>query len=405
MQKFSPLILVLFLSCTSNAYRLNRQGIELAQQGEYDRAIEMFQAAVDEDPETAVAYLNLVRTYLLVKKPEAALAVAQKAVELSPGELEARLLLVQTHYLLKDYESARGLLDKMAREEPDNPFLYLATGDICLTNGEWDAAIDNYRKALSLSPEEDRAYLQMGRAYLGKELQRLQHRGMPLMADVEDPQKAMSRMGNLMATGGLDLDHAAACFRKAVYLNAENLEARVMLGIVAFQRNEYQQAALEWEEALRLDPKNGFLYMALGLNAKESGEYDKSAHYLKIARQLSPGQREPVVLEILLAVARGNHGEAVRQALAAVPDFPGLEENVFEALSANKITHFPWLVAGVAGHDRPVAEFCARALACLSRREFKLDPDYWQNWWDGEKKKLAKNAWHPPEKPGPDHSR
>jgi tetratricopeptide (TPR) repeat protein len=370
----------------SQAAKLNEEGILLAQENRYEEAIGKFQAASALAPLDATAYANLARTYLLLRKPEEALVPAQKAVEFSKS-LACKLLLVQTYFWLREERKAQAIIEPLLTENAENPTLFMALGDIALSARDFATAILRYQEVIRLTPNSDRAYVQIGRAYLWQEMEKMQKQQEMPLPNLEHPRAMMARMGNLMASGGMSLDRAGAAFRKAVYINPENVEGYILLGILAFQRTDYEEAALEWEEALRFEPKSVFLHMALGLNAQHKKDYITAESYFVKAGELAPQQNEPQLLRIFLRLTQKQYAEAVNLLLESSSRFATIEQEMLAALSYEKDSHVPWLLSLLAHHNSKIAEFSARALSHVSGQAFTRDAQVWQNWWREEQKK------------------
>lgn len=390
--KFCIVSMMVLTGCLSRAQYLNEQGIELGQEGQYAEALRKFRMATESDATYAEAHLNLARTYLVMKKPQEALVPARKAAELAPQDVKTQLLLVLTHVLLQDEKSAADVTQELLEVHPDDHQIYVALGDIAAGSKRWGQAIARYQQAIQCYAEWDVAYLQLGRAYLYQELERLQtHRELPVM-DMADSQAMMSRMGNWMASGGVEMGQAKACFRKAVYLNPRNVEAHIMLGILAFHRSEYDESEVEWQEALRGDPENTFIHMGLGLNAQQKKQYAQAKQYFVKAQELEPRQLQPLMLQIFLSVAQKEYAKAMEQAVDVMPSFPDLEEELLRALAYDKLNTVPWLIDLVAHPHAKVADLSAKALSYLSKKTYTREKEVWQQWWNAEKARMMEDA-------------
>ena len=63
----------------------NEIGIAALQEGEYEKAVESFVKAVEEDPDNAVGYINLGNVFASLGDPEKAEPFFQKAITLRCG--------------------------------------------------------------------------------------------------------------------------------------------------------------------------------------------------------------------------------------------------------------------------------------------------------------------------------
>ena len=307
------LLFLLAVSCNSPEHRLNREGVQLARAGEYQQALRKFQAASDAAPEWVEIQLNLARTYLLLNQPQAALAPAKAATQLMPDSLEGQLILAQTYLLLKQKPKAEKILQQLTKRYPKNPFLFMALGDLALAARDWDQAITYYRRSLELDNRSDRANLNLGRAYLYKEISNFRADRPVALPQTKDPRSMMARAGQLISSGGIDLERSRVCFRQAVYLNPQNSQAHLMLGLLAFYTASYREAEMELAQALKQEPDNGFLHMALALNAQKLGKLEQAASHLQQAVKLMPDKLEPRIIQIFVEIERQNYSPALEK--------------------------------------------------------------------------------------------
>lgn len=120
------------------------------QQGEFERALEAFQAAIAANPEFAAAYLGQARARLALDAKADVLPDLDLALEKDPNHGEAYLVYAQ--YLLEQGET-QAALEKLRQAEqlmPGSPLVYLYQAQIYLAQGESEAALEAARKANEL---------------------------------------------------------------------------------------------------------------------------------------------------------------------------------------------------------------------------------------------------------------
>jgi len=127
-------------------------------------AVQMFERAVELDPEFSLAYAKLGFAHLLFywhghdRTPER-LAKAKQAVdralELQPGSPQARLALGYYHYYgYLDYDRALAEFEIARRALPNRADIFAATGYIRRRQGKLEEALASLGKALELSPRD-----------------------------------------------------------------------------------------------------------------------------------------------------------------------------------------------------------------------------------------------------------
>ena len=128
----------------------------------------------------------------------------------------------------------------------------LDLGDSLFRQGEYDAAIAQFRKALSLRPDDVRAHRTLADVLWNKN----------------------------------DLDGAVTEYREALRLNPNDGPAHRSLGNLLLNKNDFDGANTEYREVLRLNPEDGEVHRSLGdvlWNKKdESGAIEQYRQALRI---------------------------------------------------------------------------------------------------------------------------
>src|SRR5262245_61897046 len=155
--------------------------------------------------------------------------------------------------------------------------------------GQANQAIDEYKKALELDPNNSLIYSEMAESYLRNNRPR----------------------------------DAAETARKAIQIDPDNIEAHKLLTNIYLQiigRANAQQppsvetidgAIHEFEEIIRIDPSERQSFLMLGRLYQIKGERDKAADIYKKFLGVEPGSEEGVTALAKLHMDAGNHKEAV----------------------------------------------------------------------------------------------
>lgn len=118
--------------------------------------------------------------------------------------------------------------------------------------GSYDLAIDNYSRAIKLSPTYAWAYLHRGMCYRNKGA----------------------------------LDKAQADYNQALLLNPDFAAAYVGLGNIHYDRQEYEQSVIANTKAIQLNPNYGRAYRNRSVAYKKLGEFKLAADDKKIVDKL-----------------------------------------------------------------------------------------------------------------------
>ena len=189
--------------------------------GDFDRAIEESQAAVEMQPDNAAAYYNWGNALESKGEYDAAIEKYQKAVELDP-----------------DYTSA-----------------YNNWGVALRAKGEYDEAIEKYQMVIEIDPIHKNAYNNWGFA--------LNNKG-DYDAAIEKLQKAIAidssfaypyKNWGLSLFGMGDIDGAVAKFNEALRLKPDFPKAFAGLGEALERKGDRAGAIRAYEQAMQGDPK------------------------------------------------------------------------------------------------------------------------------------------------------
>jgi len=148
------------------AYQAYLRGLDYSvaggwNRGDQERAIRLFERAVELDPKFVPAYYRLARAHLTIhwlvepssKRVSLARAAADRAVALAPDHPLAHLAMGYFHYYgLNDFEAARIEFETAWANRPNDPDVISAIAAIDRRQGRWGEALDGYQTALRLDP-------------------------------------------------------------------------------------------------------------------------------------------------------------------------------------------------------------------------------------------------------------
>ena len=135
-------------------------------------------------------------------------------------------------------------------------------GETALKNGQYDEAVEQFKKALEIDPESANAYRGLGRAYFKS----------------GDKQKA------------------SEAFHEALRLNPDSAETYYDLGTTRYESGDYAAAASAFEEAIRLKADFFDALIVLGKAYQRSGLHSKSVDVLQKAALQQPQNMDAQVL-------------------------------------------------------------------------------------------------------------
>lgn len=256
---------------------------------------------------TGFSFANFASNY------PAATLMYEKAIDASPGFERAIYNLANVYALQGDYVKALEYYNTASRIDPTNPLTYSSIANAYYQNGNIDASIANYEKAIKLGGGDSKfinenrfksatlkaekllkknqkdysAYLLVGQAALDNE-------------SYEEARKAFIKVLSIndkIATGHTGLGKAYLKlgqplkaeneFNKALRLNSGEKDAYWGLGIINKRRLNYPSAISYLNRAIALNPGNTQYHIDLGDTYIEMNNYNKAiATFSKIKNAL-----------------------------------------------------------------------------------------------------------------------
>jgi tetratricopeptide (TPR) repeat protein len=155
-------------STSVEAIRDFTEGLGLARQGKNLEAQKAFQAAVQKDPNFALAYSKLGQVDVKLGYESDAEAASRQAVQLSEKlPTPERYLILAIHaQITKDYSKAIEAYENLAKAEPGDTDVQFNLGGLYEDTGALDKARDHYTKVTQAEPKNANALLAMGRVEL-----------------------------------------------------------------------------------------------------------------------------------------------------------------------------------------------------------------------------------------------
>ena len=134
-------------------------------------------------------------------------------------------------------------------------------GNVLNEEGEAEAAIASYRKAMEVKPDFSGAYL---------------------------------NLGNVLKGAG-EVEEAIASYRKAIEVKPDFVEAYLNLGNVLKEAGEVEEAIASYRKAIEVKPDFADAYFALGFVMKEEGEIDEARQIITILRRMRSLEDEALI--------------------------------------------------------------------------------------------------------------
>jgi tetratricopeptide (TPR) repeat protein len=306
-----------------NADDLLNLGDAYQQTGDFEAAIQSWQAALTVGGPAVSIYQRLVAAHLKSKDYPAAIQDLQYLTILLPGDASlyyqlglatatqypesALVQLARAAELDPNLASQARTLQRAitsARVAESNTVSLMAAGRGLASLGEWKYAEEALRQATLASPDYAEAW-----AYLGEARQHTIEGLWPEGNKVLPPETGLPEL------------------QKAIDLDPKSIPAYLFLAMYWRRHDRYDQALASLQTAVKYDPQNPYLQVEMGETLASLGDLNAALGAYRKAVELSPNDPSFINLLVGFSLKYEYHIEeialpAARQAVILAPDDP-----------------------------------------------------------------------------------
>lgn len=239
-----------------NPHAANLRGIMYSNSGQLDKAIELFEQAVEASPQCGEFHANLASLYLDREQFQEALDSYQQAIKYGLKTMSVQRNYSKALIELGLYEEAEVILQRMRKQQPSDVDILMRLYRICLELERFDEAESYLREVIRENPDHIEARLMIG--------------------------KLAIQLGRI--------EEGESELRESLQLDAEQPEVYVSIAQVKKYRSEddaditaaislYENSAPDSEDRIRL----GF---TIGKMMDDLGNYDRAFHYFRAANDI-----------------------------------------------------------------------------------------------------------------------
>ena len=258
----------------------------LAAEGKYIQAVQVYQSAINADPQNIENYLKIARLQIYTDQLDQAKVNAQNAILLDNTNSDAYALLgwakgFQQEYLAGEVDTQKAIELDMNSGLAHAAYAYILALRVEAGMDELDTmdkAIEESRTAIALEPNLLETH--WARGYVLEITSNYEEAVRELEIAVGlNPYIALGR--NQVNTE--QLDQAVFQFTKAYSLNPTDPTPNLLISRVYGMLGEWEKGIQYGTAALRDDPSSPELYANLGTLYFRKGEYNQAADYLELA--------------------------------------------------------------------------------------------------------------------------
>lgn len=289
---------------------LNAYGTCLMRLEQPDRAVDVFQRALDLNPDDERERRSLASVQLLAHRPEDAidtLAPLLQSTNPAAGTLE---LAANAYEQKKDTPDAVGTLRKAILLDPQNINLYLDFANLSYAHDSFQVGIDVVSDGINVQPKAAVLYFARGVLYV----QLAQY------------------------------DKGEADFEKAYELDPSQSLSSAALGLAAAQQNDLDRALASVQASLKQKPNDAILlYLQAEILSQKGAEPGTPEFAIAVraaseAVRLRPTLADPRAVLATLDLQAGRYKEAIEQCRKALESDPKNQTALYHLIQALRKT-------------------------------------------------------------------
>jgi tetratricopeptide (TPR) repeat protein len=134
--------------------------------GNFKGAIELFKRVVEADPKHKTAWMDLGRSYMVLRQTDDAIGTFKKQAELNPYDAYAYGAMGWAYTSQRKYDDAATAFNKAIEIDPLSQYAHAALGSMYQEAHQYEKAAPELEKAVSLKPDDAALQINLGDSYL-----------------------------------------------------------------------------------------------------------------------------------------------------------------------------------------------------------------------------------------------
>ena len=308
-----------------------KYGMALFDTKQYKPAAEMLEKALAEDPESETINARLALTYQNLGDNYKSMEYFKKTFEINPKLVELKFDYANLLGNMGRYEEAINTYKEYLTAFPDDADAYRNLGLVYKSTGNNDLALFNLEKSYSMDSSNVNTKKELAFCYHKKQdyVNALKFYDFALKTEPDNQElianKALTlhAMGNYVTAIEMYKDILSKNPNERIEQNLTS--ASIAYGYELYDKQDYGQAILYFEDAIDLNNKEASAYYGCALANAKMGCSDVALSGFEKAVSLAPGNTEYTkTLNEYRAKYKANIQEAVKQETSVKEDAPAI---------------------------------------------------------------------------------
>lgn len=241
-------------------------------QGNEEKAIELFQEALQHAPDEPNTHVSLGSALGRAGKIEEAIVHFTEALKSDPNHAEACSQLAVAFSKQGKLQEAADQYRKLLKANPDSAAAHAELAVMLGKQGDWNQAAEHYRQAITLEPDDAKNHLSLSNALqkLGKTPDAVDACRQALRLDPGNANTRARLAGALWAAG--HLDQAEATLREGLATAPNQVVLLRLLGLLLVSKASWADVEKCFTQLLKLEPGQWSDHFSLGVAQARLGK-------------------------------------------------------------------------------------------------------------------------------------
>jgi len=290
-----------------------------------------FRKAITLDPKNLEGYANLSRYYQFKNEPEKAIEVLQLGIKNNPDAAANYLRLAALYYAMNRKNDSEAVIQQLRNTKPSSGDIAGEIAAFYLAERNPEAAIREYNRGLSVDPKNDKLKTALVEIdMMSGHVDEAQKLNDEILKEKPNDVAARMAQARMLAAKG-KYTEAISIFRGVLKDAPENSRAHYYLAQALRQTGDMAGAKAEFQEAVKREPDNPLFLEALAETYRDSRDLETAKEYGNRLLKVSPNSPQAHLTMATIDLGLRDFKDAdeqLAQASKLAPNDPAIHLNM-----------------------------------------------------------------------------